>query len=55
VSGAQTQCDAVKTPLVGGEKYSSCGKLSEGAVVESGGEVKAGVHDGVEDGIDVSV
>jgi hypothetical protein len=27
--------------------------LNEGAEVESGGEVKAGVDDGVEDGIDV--
>jgi hypothetical protein len=29
--------------------------LSEGAEVESGGEVKAGVDDGVEDGLDVAV
>jgi hypothetical protein len=29
--------------------------LNEGAEVESGGEVKAGADDGVEDGIDVAV
>jgi hypothetical protein len=35
----------MKTPPVG-EKCSSCGTLNEGAEVESGGEVKAGVDDG---------
>jgi hypothetical protein len=52
VSGALL---SLKTPPVGGEKCSSCGTLSEGAEVERGGEVKAGVDDGVEDGIDVAV
>jgi hypothetical protein len=37
----------LKLPL-SEEKYASCGTLSEGAEVESGGEVKAGVDDGVE-------
>jgi hypothetical protein len=56
VSGALlTLWDYNKTPAVGGEKCSSCGTLSEGAEVESEGEVKAGADDGVEDGIDVAV
>jgi hypothetical protein len=44
-----------KTPPVRGEKCSRCGTLSEGAEVESGGVVKAGVGDGAKDGIEVAV
>jgi hypothetical protein len=47
--------ECYKTPPVGGYKCSSCGTLSEGAEVESEGEMKAVVDDAMEDGIDVAV
>jgi hypothetical protein len=47
--------DAVKTPPVGGENFSGCGRLSGGARVEGGGEVRVEVGDGVEKRIDVGL
>jgi hypothetical protein len=45
----------MKTAPVGREQCSSCGTWSEAPFLECEGEVRAGVDDCVEDGIDVAV